>query len=86
MSCPLNRNRWAGSGYVKQPETAGSKDMDARVAAMMAERELQDAKSFPGAQGAQCIPKEPPTKPTGGNGGNGGCSGGTCPLPKKPAK
>jgi len=84
MSCPLNRNRWAGSGYVKQPETGGSKELDARIAAMMAERDAQDAKSFPGAQ---CVPKEPaggmpPPRPTV----NGGCSGGVCPLPKKPAK
>jgi hypothetical protein len=71
MSCPLNRNRWAGSGYVKQTETAGSKEMDARVAAMMAERDAQDAKSFPGPM--------PPTRPAGG------CSGGTCPPPKKTA-
>ncbi len=91
MSCPLNRNRWAGSGYVKQVETPGSKELDARLAAMMAERDAIDAKSFPGAQ---CVPKEPtggngimpPTKPAGGTGGNGGCSGGVCPLPKKPAK
>ena len=89
MSCPLNRNRWAGSGYVKQPETAGSKDIDARIAAMMAEREAQDAKSFPGSVGTKCVPKEPnggPMPPTRPTGGNGGCSGGTCPLPKKPAK
>ncbi len=91
MSCPLNRNRWAGSGYVKQPETAGSKDMDARIAAMMAEREAQDAKSFPGFVGmAQCVKPAgncpggicpmPPTKTTGVN---GGCSGGMCPPSKK---
>jgi hypothetical protein len=88
MSCPLNRNRWAGSGFVKQPETGGSKDLDARIAAMMAERDAQDAKSFPGSVGiAQCVP-------TGPGGGNGtmpptrpaGCSAitsGTCPPPKK---
>ncbi len=82
MSCPLNRNRWAGSGYVKQVETPGSKELDARLAAMMAERDAIDAKSFPGAV---CVkPAAGPTKPTGGN---GGCSGGTCPMPpKKPSK
>ncbi len=66
-------------------ETPGSKDLDARMAAMMAERDAQDAKSFPGAVGiAQCVKPAggpmPPTRPAGG-----GCSGGTCPLPKKPA-
>ena len=87
MSCPLNRNRWAGSGYVKQAETTGSKELDARVAAMMAEREAQDAKSFPAVGGAQCAPTGganttmPPSRPAGG----GGCSGGSCPPPKKKA-
>jgi hypothetical protein len=83
MSCPLNRNRWAGSGYVKQPETGGSKELDARVAAMMAERDAQDVKSFPGTQCVKPAGGMPPPRPTGGN---GGCSGGVCPLPKKPAK
>ena len=49
MSCPLNRNRWAGSGYVKQPETAESKVLNDKLAAMQAERVAQDAKLFPGA-------------------------------------
>ena len=49
MSCSLNRNRWAGSGYVKQPETAESKVLNDKMAAMQAERTAQDAKLFPGA-------------------------------------
>jgi hypothetical protein len=71
-------------------ETPGSKDLDARVAAMMAERDAQDAKSFP-AVGVQCVPTGPgggtcpmpPTRPAGS-----GCSAvtsGTCPPLKKKA-
>jgi hypothetical protein len=50
MSCPLNRNRWAGSGYTKpvaQSETA--KEMEARMNAMLAERSSQDTKYYPQA-------------------------------------
>jgi hypothetical protein len=48
MSCPLNRNRWAGSGYTKpvaQSETA--KEIEAKMNAMLAERSLQDTKYYP---------------------------------------
>ncbi len=54
MSCPLNKNRWAGSGYVKQPETAEAKVMTSKVAAMEAERAAQDAKLFPPLAPASC--------------------------------
>ena len=40
MSCPLNRNRWAGSGYEK-PSVASS-ELDTKMKQMMAERERQD--------------------------------------------
>jgi hypothetical protein len=45
MSCPLNRNRWAGSGYVKP--TAASSELDAKIQQMLAERERQDATLYP---------------------------------------
>ena len=48
MSCPLNKNRWAGSGYEK-PTTvsASSKELDTKMKQMLAEREKQDANLFP---------------------------------------
>ena len=55
MSCPLNRNRWAGSGYTKpvaQSETA--KEIEARMNAMLAERSSQDTKYYPQANTGAC--------------------------------
>lgn len=50
MSCPLNRNRWAGSGYTKPAtESADAKALNDRIAAMQAERAKQDATLFPHA-------------------------------------
>jgi len=46
MSCPLNKNRWAGSGYEK-PTMASSKELDTKMKQMLAEREKQDANLFP---------------------------------------
>ena len=74
MSCPLNRNRWAGSGYVKQPETAESKVLNDKMAAMQAERSAQDAKLFPSASntcpGGVCpIPVSASKQSCGNNGG-----------------
>lgn len=47
MSCPLNRNRWAGSGYRKEPESAEATALQKRIAEMEAERAKQDACLFP---------------------------------------
>lgn len=46
MSCPLNRNRWAGSGYQKNT-SAENNELDAKMKLMLAEREKQDQKLFP---------------------------------------
>ena len=45
MSCPLNRNRWVGSGYVKP--TVASSELDSKIKQMIAERERQDATLYP---------------------------------------
>lgn len=42
MSCPLNRNRFKGSGNQKQGTTEGSKELDGRLAEMLALRNAQD--------------------------------------------
>ena len=46
MSCPLNRNRWAGSGYVKPTAAASpaAKELEARLLEMQASRNIQDVK------------------------------------------
>ena len=46
MSCPLNRNRWAGSGYQKNTSDANN-ELDAKMKQMLAEREKQDQHLFP---------------------------------------
>jgi hypothetical protein len=47
-ACALRR--WgAGTPCVKEPTTAAGKEMAAKLAAMRAERERQDAAFFPGA-------------------------------------
>ena len=47
--CPLNANRWAGSGYVKGENTTAKTEADERIAQMMAARASQDTKYFPTA-------------------------------------
>jgi hypothetical protein len=42
MSCPLNRNRFKGSGVEKQGSTEGSKQLDSRLSEMLALRSAQD--------------------------------------------
>lgn len=42
MSCPLNRNRFKGSGVEKQGSTEGSKQLDSRLSEMLALRNAQD--------------------------------------------
>jgi hypothetical protein len=41
MSCPLNRNRFAGSGYCKETATTNT-EMDARLKELMNLRSAQD--------------------------------------------
>jgi len=45
MSCPLNRNKFAGSGY--QKPTANSSELDTKMKQMQQERERQDAILYP---------------------------------------
>jgi hypothetical protein len=48
MSCPLNANRWRGSGYCKESNKSdGNKEMDARLADLLAARQSQDHKFAP---------------------------------------
>ncbi len=54
MSCPYIKKRFAGSGYEKPCASEQSKEMEDRIAKMLAERSGQDTKYFPHAQqGAQ---------------------------------
>ncbi len=47
MACPLNRNKFAGSGYCKGDDASGaSKEMQDRLKEMMAVREAQDGGNF----------------------------------------
>lgn len=39
MSCPLNKNRWKGSGYRKE-NTTNSNEMEAKMLEMQRNREL----------------------------------------------
>ena len=48
MSCPLNRNRWQGSGYEKPSST--NSELDAKMKQMLAERDKQDAMLYPQTQ------------------------------------
>lgn len=45
MSCPLNRNKFVGSGY--QKPTANSSELDAKMKQMLQERERQDSLLYP---------------------------------------
>lgn len=50
MSCPLNRKRWAGSGYVKTAETsktATATELEKRMKELCEARESQDVTYFP---------------------------------------
>lgn len=48
MSCPLNRNRWAGSGYVKESApSAAAKELNTKMLEIQAARSAQDNKYFP---------------------------------------
>jgi hypothetical protein len=70
MSCPLNRNRWAGSGYTKpEAQSQEAKEMEARMKALLSDRAAQDTKYFPGA--AACV------------GDKGSCSNDHCTVTKK---
>ncbi len=49
MACPLNRNKFAGSGYCKDENAASSttaKEMNDRLKELMAVREAQDGGNF----------------------------------------
>jgi hypothetical protein len=47
MSCPLNRNRWPGSGYVKDSAASvAAAQLNQRVEEMMAIREAQNKGDF----------------------------------------
>ncbi len=50
MSCPYTRKRFIGSGYVKESsveKTQQAKELDDRVAKLLADREKQDTHYFP---------------------------------------
>ena len=48
MACPLNRNRWKGSGYTKEDaNTTTSNELSEKMKRMMEERTKQDAQLFP---------------------------------------
>lgn len=52
MSCPLNRNRFKGSGYVKQcAESPGAAELEARMKEMMSVRAAQDVGVFKPTEG-----------------------------------
>jgi hypothetical protein len=47
MSCPLNRNRWPGSGYVKDSAASvAARELNRRMEEMMAIREAQNNGDF----------------------------------------
>lgn len=57
MSCPLNKKRWAGSGYCKPDaaaaETEAAKEMQKKLQELQNARAAQDATYFPyGVSGA----------------------------------
>lgn len=45
MACPLNHNRWKGSGYTKEEKTTD--ELSEKMKRMMEERTKQDARLFP---------------------------------------
>lgn len=46
MACPLNRKKFSGSGYSKEDEGVGSKEVNGRLKELMAVREAQDGGNF----------------------------------------
>ncbi len=56
MSCPLNRNRFAGSGYCKE-ETNSNKELEDRLKQMMAERTAQDSGVFKPVKAGEVEPQ-----------------------------
>lgn len=48
MACPLNRNKFTGSGYCKETSdvATAAKEMNTRLKEMMAVREAQDGGNF----------------------------------------
>ena len=80
MSCPLNRNRFAGSGYCKPeaPVSAAGKEIEARMLEAQKARSAQDSKYFPQVAGVPCAGGVCP-KP--GATGLAACPGGVCPKP-----
>ena len=50
MSCPYIKKRAIGSGYEKPCVSEQSKEMEDRMAKLLAERSGQDTKYFPHAQ------------------------------------
>lgn len=53
MSCPYIKKRAIGSGYEKPCASTQSKEMEERMAKMLAERSGQDTKYFPHAHDSQ---------------------------------
>jgi hypothetical protein len=53
MSCPYIKKRSIGSGYEKPSASEQSKEMEERIAKMLAERSGQDTKYFPHAHEQQ---------------------------------
>ncbi len=49
MSCPLNKNRWKGSGYRKESTTMGG-EMEAKMLEMQKSREILTSTSTPSQQ------------------------------------
>ena len=77
MSCPLNRNRWAGSGYTKpEAQSQEAKEIEARMKAMLSDRAAQDSKYFPGMAACESSTGSCSTKTSS-------CSGGQCAIQKK---
>lgn len=64
MSCPYIKKRSIGSGYEKPSVSEQSKEMEERMAKMLAERSGQDTKYFPHAHEAQTQVESKPVKQT----------------------
>lgn len=76
MSCPLNRNRFKGSGVEKQGSTEGSKQLDSRLSEMLALRNAQDGGDWKTRPSWSPLPVAIPEKGVvGGLGGSGLGSG-----------
>jgi hypothetical protein len=60
MSCPLNRKRFAGSGYTKEcaPSSSASA-LEKRMAEMLAIREAQNAGNFSARMSEPALPGQP---------------------------